>query len=53
MDFKNYELGNPIEFEIKSFGYPIERLEDVPEGSFMYKHLFKNMKPSYDQVVIQ
>ena len=34
MDFENYQVGNPIEFDIKSFGYPIERLDDVPEGSY-------------------
>lgn len=34
MDFENYEAGNPIAFDVNSFGYPKEKLEDMPEGTF-------------------
>jgi hypothetical protein len=34
MDFENYELGKPLIFDPKSFGYPIEKLEDLPEGTY-------------------
>ncbi|TXE12527.1 hypothetical protein [Algoriphagus aquimarinus] len=34
MDFENYKSGNTIEFDITSFGYPKEKLSDMPDGIF-------------------
>jgi hypothetical protein len=34
MDFENYESGNPILFDSKSFGYPVESLSEMQEGTY-------------------
>ncbi|MGM0946448.1 MAG: alpha/beta hydrolase-fold protein [Bacteroidota bacterium] len=43
MDFENYQAGEIIKFDTESFGYPIESLNDIPEGdytvqAFIQKH---------------
>jgi len=43
MDFEDFEQGKTLVFDPKSFGYPIENLEDLPSGdytvqAFIQKH---------------
>lgn len=43
MDFENFEAGKPIDFDPETFGYPIEKLDSLPEGdyyvqAFIQKH---------------
>lgn len=34
MDFENFEGGKALEFDSESFGYPIEKLDDLEDGNF-------------------
>ncbi len=34
MDFENFEAGKPIDFDPETFGYPIEKLENLAEGTY-------------------
>ena len=34
MDFENYSEGQSLSFDIKSFGYPIENLAELPAGEY-------------------
>ncbi|MFN3996664.1 hypothetical protein [Algoriphagus sp.] len=34
MDFENYEKGQALVFDSNSFGYPIERMEDLSSGEY-------------------
>lgn len=43
MDFENFEAGKPIDFAPETFGYPIEKLDSLPDGdyyvqAFIQKH---------------
>lgn len=34
MDFESYKAGDPLIFDMESFGYPIEKISDIPDGSY-------------------
>ncbi|TNF43353.1 MAG: hypothetical protein EP311_03295 [Cytophagales bacterium] len=34
MDFENYQAGEPLVFDMESFGYPIESIADIPAGEY-------------------
>ncbi len=34
MDFENYQQGEPLIFDTKSFGYPVESMSELPEGEY-------------------
>lgn len=34
MDFEGHKAGEPLSFDTKSFGYPIESLDSIPEGEY-------------------
>ncbi|MHA7131531.1 alpha/beta hydrolase-fold protein [Algoriphagus namhaensis] len=34
MDFENYQAGETLSFDPNSFGYPMEKLSDLPEGEY-------------------
>lgn len=34
MDFENFEPGKTLVLEPKTFGYPIENLHDIPDGTY-------------------
>lgn len=40
MDIENYNPGTPIKFETKSFGYPIESMSDLEDGSYLVQAFF-------------
>ncbi|MEP0712202.1 MAG: hypothetical protein ABJC55_09790, partial [Algoriphagus sp.] len=34
MDFEDYEVGKPILFDPESFGYPVERMDKLEDGTY-------------------
>jgi hypothetical protein len=40
MDIENYKKGEPLSFDLESFGFPIENWEDIPAGEYWVQAYF-------------